>query len=151
MRAGFRAALLPAVLLLASLPAGAHGVGSRLSDSRAVVVDLHYSDGDAMSYADVQVFAPGDAVAFLHGRADRLGRAAFVPDRNGVWRIEARDAEGHLVNASVPVDGGASPGVMGAMGSVPAWMLWASLALNLFGAAQAWSMFRAGKGRAALA
>ena len=116
-----------------------------MAADRAVVLDLHYSDGERMSYADVQVFAPAETVAFLHARADRLGRAAFVPDRDGEWRIEARDAEGHVVHASVPVAGGAAQSVPG---GVPAWMLWASLAVNFFGAAQLWSRRAGAAGRA---
>ena len=121
--------------LVALLPAAgwAHGTGSRVTDDRAVVLDLHYSDGEAMSYADVQVFAPSETVAFLHGRADRLGRVAFVPDRDGEWRVEGRDAEGHLVRAVIPISSGTAPAQAG---GVPAWTLWASLALNLFGLAQ---------------
>lgn len=135
--------------LIALLPAAgwAHGTGSRVTSDRAVVLDLHYSDGEAMSYADVKVFAPSETVAFLHGRADRLGRAAFVPDRDGEWRVEGRDAEGHLVRAVVPVSGGTAPA---RAGGVPAWMLWTSLALNLFGLAEVWSRIGGRPGRAAL-
>lgn len=133
--------------LLALLPAAgwAHGTGSRTSADRAVVLDLHYSDGEAMSYADVQVFAPSETVAFMHGRADRLGRAAFVPDRDGEWRVEGRDAEGHMVRAVVPVSGDTT---VAQAGGVPAWMLWTSLALNLFGLAEFRSRFVGRPGRA---
>ena len=115
----------------------AHGTGSRVSAARAVVLDLHYSDGETMPYADVQVFAPGETMAFLHARADRLGRATFVPDRDGEWRVEGKDAEGHMVRAVVPVSGGTASSQAG---GVPAWMLWVSLALNFFGLAQIRSM-----------
>ncbi|MBA2717518.1 MAG: hypothetical protein H0U51_10780 [Propionibacteriales bacterium] len=130
-----------ALIALGPSTGWAHGTGSRVSAERAVVLDLHYSGGEVMPYADVQVFAPGETVAFLHARADRLGRAAFVPDRDGEWRVEGRDAEGHMVRAVVPVSGGTAPAQAG---GVPAWMLWASLALNLFGLAQLW-FFRGGR------
>lgn len=136
---------LVAVLLLALLlpaAAGAHGTGSRVTAARAVVLDLHYTDGEAMAYVDVKVFAPNETVAFLHGRADRLGRVAFVPDRNGDWRVEGRDSEGHTVLATVPVEGGAATAQAG---GVPAWMLWASVALNLFGASELWSRYAASR------
>lgn len=134
-----RAAL---VVLLALGPATgwAHGTGSRVAADRAVVLNLHYSDGDAMAYVDVQVFAPSETVAFLHARADRLGRAAFVPDRDGDWRVEARDFEGHMVRTVVPVSGLTA---MSEAGGVPTAWLWGSLALNLFGLAQFVSRYRA--------
>ena len=136
-----RAALV-ALLALGPAAGWAHGTGSRVSADRAVVLNLHYSDGDAMAYVDVQVFAPSETVAFLHARADRLGRAAFVPDRDGDWRVEARDAEGHTVRAVVPVSGLTA---VSEPGGVPATWLWGSLALNLFGMAHLVSRYRAGR------
>ena len=65
-----------------------------------------------------------------------------MPDRDGDWRVEARDAEGHTVRTVVPVSGlAAAP----EPGGVPAAWLWGSLALNLFGLAHIVSRFRAGR------
>ncbi|MBC7800536.1 MAG: hypothetical protein H7Z10_07930 [Gemmatimonadaceae bacterium] len=128
------------IAAIASLPAaaGAHGTGSRVSADRAVVVDLHYADGEPMSFVDFYVYAPSEVGAYLHARADRQGRAAFVPDRDGEWRVEGKDSEGHTVRAVVPVTGSVAAA---GSGGVPAWMLWGSLALNLFGAAELWSRY----------
>lgn len=138
-----RAALV-SLLALGPATSWAHGTGSRVSADRAVVLNLHYSDGEAMAYVDVQVFAPSETMAFLHARADRLGRAAFVPDRDGEWRVEARDAEGHMVRTAVPVSGLTAPSE--AVGVPTAW-LWGSLALNLFGLAHLVSRYCAAPAR----
>ncbi len=103
-----RAAALGAALALcaAAVPhqARAHGTGWRVTDEKAVTVELYYADGAQMPFADVKVFAPGDEkVPVLHGRADARGRVAFVPDRGGIWTVTAVDGEGHSVNAPVSV------------------------------------------------
>lgn len=145
-----RRLLLAATIALLPGAAGAHGTGARVSADRAVVVALHYTDGEPMSFADVYVFAPDETGAYLHTRADRQGRVAFVPDRDGGWRVDGRDSEGHTARIAVPVADRATPAGPGGM---PAWMLWASLALNLFAAAEFWSRYapsrRAGSPRPA--
>lgn len=91
--------------LLAASPAAAHGVGARIVSGPGRVVEFYYADGDAMAYADAKVFSPesGD-VPYLNGRTDKLGRLAFLPDKPGPWRVEAKDAEGHLAKIEVPSD-----------------------------------------------
>jgi len=84
--------------------ASAHGTGWRVTDEKAVTVELYYADGEQMPFADVRVFAPGDdKVPVLHGRADARGRVAFVPDRGGIWTVAVTDGDGHSINASVSV------------------------------------------------
>ncbi len=86
-------------------PVAAHGTGCRiLSDNKAMTAEFYYSDGEAMSYAGVLVFGPGDEkTEYQNGRTDRNGRFAFYPDKNGTWRIEANDGMGHKAQAAVEV------------------------------------------------
>lgn len=108
----------PAVLVLALLPvlawasvpdAQAHGTGSRLLPRETVLraVLFHYSTGDPMSWTGVRVFAP-DGAEWVQARTDAAGVAAFAPDRSGLWRIQARDEEGHQAEAEVVVDSAAT-------------------------------------------
>ena len=109
--------MLLGALALAPGAALAHGTGWRLTTEKAVVVELYYANGEQMPFADVRVFAPGDAATpVLHGRADGRGRAAFVPDRDGVWTLAASDGDGHGLQAAIPVTLG---GALGAV-EVPA-------------------------------
>jgi len=103
-----RSTLVAAGLIASSSHAWAHGTGWRLTDEKAVTVELYYADGEEMPFADVRVFSPLDqASPVLHGRADARGRIAFVPDRDGTWTVIASDGDGHGVNAPIPVTLGA--------------------------------------------
>lgn len=119
---------------LAAMPAGgvlAHGTGARIVASTATVVELYYTDGEPMAYAEAKVYSPDmPDVPFVNGRADRLGRVAFAADREGVWRIEARDNDGHGVRTDVTITGNAAIPRRD-FGASP-WLLWVSLFVNVF-------------------
>jgi len=128
---------------LAASPAGAHGVGSRSLGPGAQAVEFYYASGEAMAYASVRLFAPSDpAVPFIDGRADRLGRFAFLPSEPGPWVIDADDGDGHKLSMTVQAgaanEPGASPG-----GRFSLWRvtLWLSLSANVLAAA-AWARAR---------
>ena len=109
----------------------AHGTGARIMANTATVVELYHTDGDPMAYAEAKVFSPeAPDVPFVNGRADKLGRVTFAADRDGVWRVEAHDNEGHSVRTEVTV---ASNAVIDRhnLGGNP-WLLWASLFVNVF-------------------
>lgn len=139
--------VLAAALLLAGWTgaASAHGTGARTLGANAIAVELYYSDGGPMAYAEARVFGPGDTaeMPFVNARSDRLGRVAFLPDRDGEWRIEGRDGEGHSIQATVTVAGGAAPA--GGAGGLVRWGLWASLAVNLYVAGTLWAKWRENK------
>src|SRR5437879_11860805 len=109
-----RSALRTIVLALGALslaagPLFAHGTGARNIGSGASVTEFYYSDGTPMAYAEATVLAPDDDSApFMHGRADRLGRVAFFPSADGVWRVEARDGEGHVARSEIVIAAGAA-------------------------------------------
>lgn len=87
-----------AALLIAAAPAGAfaHGASIGLTEARGMVVEARYDTGDAMSRAQVAVFAPDDPAApWLTGVTDEQGRFSFVPDGPpGQWAVQVRQA-GH--------------------------------------------------------
>ena len=74
----------------------AHTVSGRVIEARPAAVEFRYSNGEPMAYAEVAVFGPAGGEPYQTGRADVLGRFAFVADRDGAWRVEARDEEKHV-------------------------------------------------------
>jgi nickel transport protein len=112
----------------------AHGVRARAIGNTATVVELYYTDGEVMAYAEVRVFSPDmPDVPFVNGRADRLGRVTFAADRDGIWRIEAQDNQGHKVRTDVTIAAGSAASQHTASGN--SWLLWASLFVNIFASA----------------
>ena len=83
----------------------AHGTGHRvIRDSRAITVESFYSDREPMIYAEVKLYGPSDdSIEYQNGRTDRNGKFAFLPDREGTWRIEVGDGMGHLMKADIDV------------------------------------------------
>ena len=99
-------ALLSAVLLLASLPASAHGVETRIIGEGAATVEFRFTDGTPIAFAEALVTAPdGTGELAVTGRTDRNGRFSFFPDRAGEWRVEVHDEDGHLGRAVVTSTG----------------------------------------------
>lgn len=96
MTAG-RPALLAAAAWIALAPfrAPAHGlVTAPLSGGEGVRVA--YDDDEPVSFAEVQVFAPGGgAKPVLTGVTDRNGCFVFRPDTAGVWKVSIDDGMGH--------------------------------------------------------
>ena len=93
-----------ALTLLIPGAAAAHGVGYRLSDKNAVVMEFYYSTGEMMAYQETRVFSPRDAKnPYQSGRTDEFGRYAFVPDSSGEWKAIAQDIEGHRLEAVVRI------------------------------------------------
>lgn len=128
-------ALLPVLAWALPQSAQAHGTGSRLLPPEAPLraVLFHYSTGEPMAWTTVRVFAPGGA-EWVQARTDAAGVAAFAPDRAGVWRLQARDEEGHQAEIEVAVDsavGAAQPGQEGAGALWPRAALGLSLLANL--------------------
>lgn len=135
MRRFVLAAALAAAV--AASPAGAHGVGSRSLGVGAQAVELYYASGEAMAYAAVRLFAPSDPeTPFIDGRADRLGRFAFLPSEPGAWVVEAADGDGHKLRMTVQAGKAGAPGASPG-GMLPLWRvaLWLSLSANALAAA----------------
>ena len=79
----------------------AHTVSGRAIDAKPAVVEFRYSNGEPMAHGEIAVFGPADSEPYQTGRADALGRFAFVADRDGAWRVEARDEEKHVARAAL--------------------------------------------------
>ena len=92
-------------MALSGTVAFGHGVNYGLLSERAVAVRFGYAGGEPMSYTEVKVFGPQSEpdLEFQNGRTDARGVFAFVPDRHGIWTIEARDESGHRGAFEVPV------------------------------------------------
>lgn len=133
--------LMLACLALAASPCGtalAHGTQYRVLGQSETLVEFAYTDGEAMAFAEFQLFAPAEPrVPVRSGRTDRQGRVGFVPDAPGTWRIAVRDAEGHAVEAVLEARaGGVAP-----REGLPHWFVAVSLSANAVGLAllaQAW-------------
>lgn len=83
--------------------------------SRAVVVRCQYSSGEPAD-AEVLVYSPAEpARIYQRLRTDLRGRASFVPDMEGQWRVVLDDGLGHRAEVDVSVDaaGGAAGGSAG--------------------------------------
>lgn len=95
-----------------------------------VVLRAAYSGAEAVAYASVRIHAPGPETAeFQIGRADAAGRFAFVPDREGPWRIIVDDERGHRAERRIEIgpeffaEGGPAVGAAGPHRSrLPAWL-----------------------------
>jgi len=95
-----------AALLASAAPALAHGTGSNWVEGGAAPLAVHfyYSTGDPMAWVGVKVFGPGDtSMEYQDARTDKAGVIAFVPDRQGPWRVEAQDDQGHRAVAETTV------------------------------------------------
>lgn len=119
LRLGVPAGCLAALGLLAlsaAAPAWAHEVLHGVERAAAVVVSLTYADGTPFAYESYEIFLEGASVPCQVGRTDEKGRVAFLPDRDGRWRIKAVSDDGHGVEFSFEATAGG--GVRGAGGSL---------------------------------
>jgi hypothetical protein len=123
---------LAAILLLATAPALAHGVETRVLTQGAVTAEFRFTDGTVMADADALAFAPGkpDRPA-LTGRTDAEGRFSLFPDRDGDWAVEVHDAEGHVARTVISVAGGR---VAATKHAFPDWLVAISLVANVVAA-----------------
>jgi nickel transport protein len=113
-----RALAMLAILLAA--PAEAHEVVHSVERGRAVAVRVRYADGQALAYAEYEVFSPADAkIPHAKGRTDRSGWLAFVPDATGAWRVKVADGGGHGLDTAVDVPDAAAAGAAPDSGSAP--------------------------------
>lgn len=99
------AVLLLVVFFLLGVPASllAHDVKwESQRQQSAIVVAIHYGDGTLFTFEKYEVFGP-DGKPFQVGRSDALGRVAFVPDREGEWKVKFVSDDGHGGEAVIPV------------------------------------------------
>lgn len=92
-------------LLFGSLTANvqAHGVDYRVERGEAVVVHFSSQHDGAMAGAGFRIFSPDGPRVFVRGRTDARGRAVFVPDAPGDWRLLMATEDGHGAEVEIVV------------------------------------------------
>jgi hypothetical protein len=91
-------------------------------------VIFSFTDGAPMAFSPARIYGPNDSIPFLETTTDRAGRVSFLPDRNGLWRAEANDGQGHDLTVSMSVANGAPAG---SGRGIPDGLVALSLVLNL--------------------
>jgi nickel transport protein len=92
--------------------ANAHEVLHFVDRGKAIAVKAYFADGEALAYAEYQVFSPADAkIPYQKGRTDRSGYLAFVPDTAGKWRVKVTDGTGHGLDMEVDASDATRPGI----------------------------------------
>lgn len=86
----------------------AHGVNHRVERGEAVMVHFTSQHEGPMAGAGFRVFSPDGRTIFVSGNTDALGRAVFVPDQPGDWRVVMATEDGHGAEVEVPVDAGSA-------------------------------------------
>ena len=85
-------------------PCFAHGVGYREISLKAVPLEFFYSTGEKMSYCEAKIFSPEDSKFAVQSlRTDEQGRVAFIPDKEGDWRVIVNDGQGHQCEAKIDI------------------------------------------------
>ena len=94
------------MFFVSSAPGDAHTVNYEVQQ-KGLAVKVFFPAQDPASYAEYEVFAPGEELPHQTGRTDRNGFVAFVPDRQGIWKVKVigESAHGyHGVTVEVKVD-----------------------------------------------
>jgi len=95
-------------LFIFSTDIRAHTVNYDVQQKSVAAVKVFYTADDPASYAEFEVYAPeGGDLPHQTGRTDRNGFVAFVPDRQGIWKVKVlgESAHGyHGVTIEVKID-----------------------------------------------
>lgn len=141
----FSGLVLGSVLILASAGVLAHGVDHRVERAEAVAVVFSSHHAAVMADVGYRVFSPDGRTLFAQGRTDALGRAVFVPDAAGTWRVLMATDDGHgaevevIVNADqIAVVEPESPVRMGGMDRLTATAAGVGYVLGLAGLLALW-------------
>ena len=70
-----------------------------------VVVEAGYAGHEhPLSEGEVFIYAPGESeAAFQTGKLDSTGKFAFIPEREGTWKVVVDDGTGHKSEVSAEV------------------------------------------------
>ncbi len=64
-------------------------------EPKGMTVRVFYSPDDPASYAEYEVFGPGDTEPYQIGRTDRRGCVSLLPDRPGEWKVKVLGESAH--------------------------------------------------------
>lgn len=87
-------------------------------EQKGMTARAYYSEKDAASYSQYELYGPGDQHPHQTGRTDKNGYVAFVPDRPGTWKLQIWGESTHgfhgvtteiKVNDSLQLDGFSKP------------------------------------------
>lgn len=104
---------------LLSQPAQSHGTQIDYQITPSVNVVAQYESGDAMSQAQVAVFAPDDPqTPWETGLTDATGRFQFspAPRQSGNWEVQVRQAgHGSVITIPIAANGTVEPTTQGGL------------------------------------
>ncbi|MEN3045902.1 MAG: hypothetical protein ABDH49_02810 [Candidatus Hydrothermales bacterium] len=66
-------------------------------------IRFFYEDRTPLSFAEYKIYSP-DGKIFSQGMLDREGRALFLPNEKGKWKIEVDDGMGHGIVKEIVVE-----------------------------------------------
>lgn len=64
-------------------------------EPKGVTIRVFYAAEDPASYAEYEVFGPGDTEPYQIGRTDRRGCLSLLPDRPGDWKVKVLGESAH--------------------------------------------------------
>jgi len=74
--------------------AEAHSI-NYLVQQKGMAVRAYYSENDPAAYSQYELYGPGDNEPHQIGRTDKNGYVAFVPDRQGIWKLQIWGESNH--------------------------------------------------------
>jgi nickel transport protein len=123
----------------------AHTIQYHVEQQVGIAVRAYYSADDPVSYSEYELHGPGDEEPHQIGRTDRNGYLAFVPDRQGTWRLQVWGESTHgfhgvtteiVVDEALALESFSRPlvathtklitGISVAFGLFGLWALWTS-------------------------
>lgn len=124
--------------------AWAHAVRHETSVGEAVVVLLHYTDGEPFAFERYELFRGPGTEPVQTGRTDGAGRLVLLPGTGGAaegWRLRAYSADGHGIETALAfaAHDGVAPAAPAQAAATPGWervALGACLILGLGALAQ---------------
>nr|WP_145546493.1 ABC transporter permease [Variovorax boronicumulans] len=122
-----RAWLFALLAWAASCAAWAHAVRHEVSVGEAVVVLLHYTDGEPFAFERYELFRGTGAEPVQTGRTDGAGRLVLLPGASGAadgWRLRAYSVDGHGIETPLVLaaQGGVAPAAAPSQpASAPDW------------------------------
>lgn len=64
-------------------------------EPKGITIRVFYAADDPASYAEYELFGPGDKDPYQIGRTDRRGCLSLLPDRPGDWKVKVLGESAH--------------------------------------------------------